>query len=408
MKIHKPQTKQILPRIKIVGIGGGGINAVNHMITCGMQGVDFIAVDTDEQQLLLSKAQNCLRIGEKLCSGLDANEQPEFGKKAAEASRDILIEQLRDADMVFITASMGGNTGSSAASIVAEYAKKVGALTVGVVTKPFSFESKRRMNKAETGIVMLKDSADAVITIPFDQLSKIINRKTSVQESFRFADDMMRLGIQGITDLFIPNLINAEFWDVKTVLENAGSAWLGIGTAKGKNGAQAATEAAIKSPLLGSPIIGALGVLFNITGGEEMCLENVVDAANIITEAVEPNANIVFGTILDNKLAKDEFRVTVVAVRCQNYTEREVCANCKGTYFKGDKYCRYCGAPMGEPEYIVEILPVLYGPPVKRFHTCANCGYTWYSIGPIDKGRYCPQCGGDSPVSSIDNTWWKK
>ena len=308
-----PGTPGNLAKIKVVGVGGGGNNAVNRMITSGLQGVEFIAINCDAQALLLSKAQNRIQIGEKLTKGLGAGANPEIGQKAAEESREILTEQLRGADMVFVTAGMGGGTGTGAAPIVAECAREAGALTVGVVTKPFSFEGKRRMNQAEAGIVNLKDRVDTLITIPNDRLLQVIDRRTSMLDAFRIADDVLRQGVQGISDLIsVPGLINADFADVKTIMSNAGSALMGIGTAKGENGAVAAAEAAIKSPLLEASIEGARGVLFNITGGKDLSLFDVTEASNIITEAVDPDANIIFGAVIDEKL-DDEIRVTVIA-----------------------------------------------------------------------------------------------
>ena len=262
-----------LANIKVIGVGGGGNNAVNRMITAGVKGVEFIAVNCDAQALLLSKAATRIQIGEKLTKGLGAGANPEIGEKAAEESRDAILEALKGADMVFVTAGMGGGTGTGAAPIVAECAREVGALTVGVVTKPFSFEGKRRMN----------------------------------------ADDVLRQGVQGISDLIaVPGLVNLDFADIKTVMSNAGSALMGIGMAKGDDGARAAAEAAIKSPLLEASIEGARGVLFNITGGSELSLFDVTEASNIITEAVDPDANIIFGAVIDENL-KDEIRVTVIA-----------------------------------------------------------------------------------------------
>ena len=304
---------ETLAKIKVVGVGGGGNNAVNRMNVAGLQGVDFISVNCDAQALLLSKAQNRIQIGEKLTKGLGAGANPEIGQKAAEESRDIIIEQLRGADMVFVTAGMGGGTGTGAAPIVAECAREAGALTVGVVTKPFSFEGKRRMNQAEAGIVTLKERVDTLITIPNDRLLQVIDRRTSMIDAFRIADDVLRQGVQGISDLIsVPGLINADFADVKTIMSNAGSALMGIGTATGDNGAVAAAEAAIKSPLLEASIEGARGVLFNITGGKDLSLFDVTEASNIITEAVDPDANIIFGAVIDEKL-DDEIRVTVIA-----------------------------------------------------------------------------------------------
>ena len=304
---------EALANIKVIGVGGGGNNAVNRMITAGVKGVEFIAVNCDAQALMLSKAETRIQIGEKLTKGLGAGANPEIGEKAAEESREQIMEALKGADMVFVTAGMGGGTGTGAAHVVAECAKEVGALTVGVVTKPFMFEGKRRMNQAMSGIESLKAKVDTLITIPNDKLLQVIDRRTSMLDAFRIADDVLRQGVQGISDLIgVPGLINADFADVRTIMSNAGSALMGIGTAKGEGGAMAAAEAAIKSPLLEASIDGAQGVLFNITGGKDLSLFDVSEASNIITEAVDPNANIIFGAVIDESL-EDEIRVTVIA-----------------------------------------------------------------------------------------------
>ena len=241
-------TFENLANIKVIGVGGGGNNAVNRMIAAGVRGVEFIAVNCDAQALLLSKAENKIQIGEKLTKGLGAGANPEIGEKACEESRDQIVEALKGADMVFVTAGMGGGTGTGAAHVVAECAKEVGALTVGVVTKPFMFEGRRRMNQAENGIVKLKEKVDTLITIPNDRLLQVIDRRTSMLDAFRIADDVLRQGVQGISDLIgVPGLINADFADVKTIMTNAGSALMGIGTAKGEGGAKAAAEAALLS-----------------------------------------------------------------------------------------------------------------------------------------------------------------
>lgn len=304
---------ETLANIKVIGVGGGGNNAVNRMITAGVKGVEFISVNCDAQALMLSKAETRIQIGEKLTKGLGAGANPEIGEKAAEESREQILEVLKGADMVFVTAGMGGGTGTGAAHVVAECAKEVGALTVGVVTKPFMFEGKRRLNQALSGIESLKAKVDTLITIPNDKLLQVIDRRTSMLDAFRIADDVLRQGVQGISDLIgVPGLINADFADVRTIMSNAGSALMGIGTAKGEGGAMAAAEAAIKSPLLEASIDGAQGVLFNITGGKDLSLFDVSEASNIITEAVDPNANIIFGAVIDESL-EDEIRVTVIA-----------------------------------------------------------------------------------------------
>ena len=405
----KPESKS-LPNIKVVGIGTTGVKIVDHMIACGMQGVEFIAVDTDKQALLLSKAQNSIQIGENLTEGLDAGNYSEFGQKAAEESRDLLIEQLQGSDMVFITTGMGGNTGTGAAFIVAEYAREIGALTIGVVTKPFSFEGKRRMNQAEAGIINLKDHVDTLIVIPDDRLLQTIDRRSSIKEAFHLADDIVRRGVQGITDLLVaPGFINPDFEEVQAILANAGVGLLGIGTATGDNAAQIAMEAAIKSPLLEASIEGSKGLLLNIAGGKDLSMNDISKALKIISETADEDAHIIFGTIANNALAKDEFHVTIVAITSNdlldslNTCKRKVCANCKNDYTEGDRYCKYCGAPLGKPDYIHAIRPPLYGPPpAMRFHECPNCGYVWKTYVMIDKECYCPKCGSLAPASKED------
>ena len=302
-----------LANIKVIGVGGGGNNAVNRMISAEVRGVEFIAVNCDAQALMLSKAETKIQIGEKLTKGLGAGANPEIGEKAAEETRDQIIEALKGADMVFVTAGMGGGTGTGAAHVVAECAKEVGALTVGVVTKPFMFEGRRRLNQAEQGIVNLKEKVDTLVTIPNDRLLQIIEKRTSMLEAFKKADDVLRQGVQGISNLIaVPGLINVDFADVKTVMSNAGSALMGVGTAKGEGGGKAAAEAAIKSPLLEASIDGARGVLINIIGGKELSLFDVNEAANIVNAAADPNAVVIFGAVIDESL-NDEIRVTVIA-----------------------------------------------------------------------------------------------
>lgn len=305
--------QQPLANIKVVGVGGGGNNAVNRMIASGLKGVEFIAVNCDAQALLLSKAPTRIQIGEQLTKGLGAGANPEVGEKAAEESREQIVEALKGADMVFVTAGMGGGTGTGGAHIIAECAKEAGALTVGVVTKPFTFEGRRRYNQAEQGIINLKGKVDALITVPNDKLLQVVDRRTSMLQAFHIADDVLRQGVQGITDLIsVPGLINADFNDVKTIMSDAGSAMMGIGVAKGDGGASTAAEMAIKSPLLESTIDGAHGVLLNITGGKELTLADVNEACSIISDAVDPDAMIIFGATIDETL-DDEIRVTVIA-----------------------------------------------------------------------------------------------
>lgn len=299
--------------IKVIGVGGGGNNAVNRMIAAGLNGVEFISVNTDAQALMHSQAPYRIQIGEKLTKGLGAGANPEIGEKAAQESREEIVKALRGADMVFVTAGMGGGTGTGAAPVVAECAKEVGALTVGVVTKPFSFEGRRRQGQAEIGTAKLKEKVDTLITIPNDRLLQVADKRTSMMDAFRIADDVLRQGVQGISDLIaVPGLINLDFADVKTIMTDTGSALMGIGYGSGDNRAVSAAEAAIKSPLLETSIEGAKGVLLNITGGPSLGLLEVNEAAAIISDAVDPEANIIFGAVIDEAF-QDEVRVTVIA-----------------------------------------------------------------------------------------------
>jgi len=299
--------------IKVIGVGGGGNNAVNRMIAAGLRGVEFIAVNTDAQALKGAMAGLKLQIGQKLTKGLGAGADPEVGLKAAEESRDELANALRGADMVFVTAGMGGGTGTGAAPIVAEVAKELGALTVGVVTKPFTFEGRKRQMQAEKGIQGLKGKVDTLITIPNDRLLQVVDKKTSIVEAFRIADDVLRQGVQGISDLIaVPGLINLDFADVRTIMADTGSALMGIGVSRGEGRATEAARAAISSPLLETSIEGAKGVLLNITGGADLGLLEVNEAAEIISQAADPEANIIFGAVIDENIS-DEIRVTVIA-----------------------------------------------------------------------------------------------
>ncbi len=299
--------------IKVIGVGGGGGNAVNRMIQAELKGVHFIAVNTDAQSLNLSMSEHKIQIGSKLTKGLGAGADPEIGKKAAEESRDELTQALGGADMVFVTAGLGGGTGTGGAPIVAEVAREVGALTVGVVTRPFTFEGRKRANQAEHGIQELRDKVDTLITIPNDRLLQVVDKSTSINEAFRIADDVLRQGVQGISDLIaVPGLINLVFADVKTIMSETGTALMGIGSAQGENRATEAAKIAISSPLLETSVEGARGVLLNITGGSDLGLFEVNEAAEIISQAVDPDANIIFGAVIDEDL-EDEVRVTVIA-----------------------------------------------------------------------------------------------
>ena len=299
--------------IKVIGVGGGGTNAVNRMIEAKIQGVEFIAINTDGQALNRSNADIRLRIGDLLTKGLGAGANPEIGQQAALESKDELAGILQGADMVFITAGMGGGTGTGAAPIIAQMAKEMGALTVGVVTKPFLFEGRVRLSQAEKGVASLKECVDTLITIPNERLLHIVDKNTSIIDAFRMADDVLRQGVQGISDLItITGLINVDFADVKTIMSQAGSALMGIGVAKGEDRAVIAAKAAVQSPLLETSIEGSKGVLLNITGSSNLSLHEVNEAAAIVTEAADQDANIIFGAVIDEALG-DEIRVTVIA-----------------------------------------------------------------------------------------------
>ena len=306
-------TREGFAQIKVVGIGGGGGNAVNRMINEGLGGVEFIAVNTDNQALMLSKAKARVRIGDKLTRGLGAGGNPEIGKKAAEESSDDLYEVLRGADMIFIAAGMGGGTGTGAAPVIAQIAKELGALTIGVVTKPFTFEGPRRSQAAEAGIQNLKTQVDTLIVIPNDRLLQIADKRASLQQAFSLADDVLRQGIQGISELItVPALINLDFADVRTIMSEGGAALMAVGRAEGDDRARAAAEAAISSGLLDVTIDGARGILFNITGGPNLSLFEVNEAAAIIQQSAHPEVNMIFGAQIDENMG-DEVRITVIA-----------------------------------------------------------------------------------------------
>ncbi|PUB18098.1 cell division protein FtsZ [Paenisporosarcina sp. OV554] len=299
--------------IKVIGVGGGGNNAVNRMIEHGVRGVEFIAVNTDAQALNLSKSEVKLQIGAKLTRGLGAGANPEVGKKAAEESKEQIEEALRGADMVFVTAGMGGGTGTGAAPVIAQIAKEIGALTVGVVTRPFTFEGRKRSTSAIGGIGSMKEAVDTLIVIPNDRLLEIVDKNTPMLEAFREADNVLRQGVQGISDLIaVPGLINLDFADVKTIMSNKGSALMGIGISSGENRAAEAAKKAISSPLLETSIDGAKGILMNITGGSNLSLFEVQEAADIVASASDEDNNMIFGSVINDNL-KDEIIVTVIA-----------------------------------------------------------------------------------------------
>ncbi len=299
--------------IKVVGVGGGGSNAVNRMIRAELMGVEFIAVNTDAQALLLSDAPHKLRVGDKVTKGLGAGADPVIGRKSAEDDSEKLYEALKEADMIFVTAGMGGGTGTGAAPVIAEIAKDIGALTVAVVTKPFQFEGAKRRLVAEQGIGELVDKVDTLIVIPNDRLLQVVEKKTSMVDAFRIVDDVLRQGVQGISDLItVPGLINLDFADVKTIMTNAGSALMGIGHGSGESRAADAARQAIMSPLLEQSIDGARGVLFTITGGPDLTLFEVNEAAEIIHAAADPEANIIFGSVIDERMGA-EVKISVIA-----------------------------------------------------------------------------------------------
>ncbi len=312
------------------GVGGGGSNAVNRMIENGLQGVEFISVNTDAQALQLSQAETKLQLGGKLTRGLGAGANPEIGKKAAEESKEQIEEALMGADMVFITAGMGGGTGTGAAPVIAEIAKEIGALTVGVVTRPFTFEGRKRSSQAANGIISLKEKVDTLIVIPNDRLLEIVDKSTPMLEAFQEADNVLRQGVQGISDLIaVPGLINLDFADVKTIMSEKGSALMGIGIATGENRAAEAAKKAISSPLLETSVNGAQGVLMNITGGANLSLFEVHEAAEIVSEASDLEVNMIFGSVINENL-QDEIVVTVIATGFEDNEDKRARVNPRG------------------------------------------------------------------------------
>lgn len=320
-----------LAKIKVIGVGGGGNNAVGRMIDAEVQGVDFIAVNTEAQILEKSAAENKIQIGEKLTRGLGAGAKPEVGEQAAEESKDDLMKALQGADMIFVTAGMGGGTGTGAAPVVAQCAKELGALTVGVVTKPFSFEGKVRMRNALAGIEKLKANVDTLLIVPNDRLLQTVDKKTSLKDAFKTADDILRQGIQGISDLItVPGIINLDFADVKTIMSDQGEALMGIGIGSGENRASDAAKMAISSPLLERSIDGAKGIIISITGNEDLGLFEINEASQVITEAADPDANIIWGTSVDSNL-DDAVKITVIAT---GFEEKKKTAPTSGNAFR--------------------------------------------------------------------------
>ena len=313
METNSYQQGESFARIKVVGVGGGGCNAVNRMISEGIRGIEFISINTDGQALLFSEAETRVRIGDKVTGGRGAGGVPEVGRKAAEESSEELYQVLKGCDMVFITAGMGGGTGTGAAPVIAQIAKEVGALTIGVVTKPFTFEGAQRMQAAEMGIAKLKEQADTLIVIPNDRLLQIVDKRASLEEAFLTADDVLRQGIQGISELItVPGRINLDFADVRTIMSEGGAALMAVGRGSGENRAREAAEKAISSNLLDITIDGAHGILFNVTGGPDLTLFEVNEAAAIIKETAHPDVNLIFGAVIDPSMG-DEVRITVIA-----------------------------------------------------------------------------------------------
>lgn len=311
-------------RIKVIGCGGGGGNAVNRMIEDGLKNVEFIVVNTDNQALRLSKAESKIQIGEKLTRGLGAGANPEIGEKAAEESKDMIKDAIQGAELVFITAGMGGGTGTGAAPVVAEIAKSLGILTVGVVTKPFPFEGRKRMMQADMGISNLMSKVDTLVTIPNERLLTMVDKKTSLLEAFKKADDVLRQGVQGISDLItIPGIVNRDFADVKAIMSDKGLAHMGIGRGTGENRAIEAAKQAISSPLLETSIIGATGVLMNVTGGPDLSLHEIHEAGNMVQESTDEDAVFMFGAVIDEDL-KDEIRVTLIATGFEGSSNKKV------------------------------------------------------------------------------------
>ncbi len=309
---NTPQSSNVAD-IKVIGAGGGGGNAVNRMIKAGLTGVDFWAMNTDAQVLKMSLAENKIQLGSKLTEGLGAGGDPSVGEKAAEETRDQIVQALDGADMVFVTAGMGGGTGTGAAPVIAKIAKELGALTIGVVTKPFSFEGKRRMNQAQQGLEKLKETVDALIVIPNDKLLEVVERRTTMKEAFQVVDEVLLRGVQGISDIItVPGLINVDFADVKAVMQSSGSALMGIGRGTGEGRAMEAAKLAINSPLLETSINGASGIIMNVTGGSDMTLHEVTEAAQVIHDAVAEDAIVTFGSVIDDRI-QGEIQITVIA-----------------------------------------------------------------------------------------------
>jgi len=334
-------TKKVKPdveafaRIRVVGVGGSGNNAVNHMVNSKVQGVDFVAINTDSQDLHHSKARKKIHIGKNLTRGLGTGMNPELGRQAAEETKEEIQETLKGSDMVFVTGGMGGGTGTGAAPVVAQIAREMGALTVGVVTRPFVFEGQQRSRLAEHGLTELRKAVDALIIIPNDRLLSVVNRDTGIKNAFAMCDDILKQAVEGISDLITtPGIINVDFADVRAIMENAGSALMGIGTATGEKRAEEAARAAISSPLLEVSIQGAKGVLFSVAGSSDLGMLEIQDAANVVTEAIDPDAKVIFGAVTDETLKKGQVKVTVIAT---GFPEAALAQANRGSIFGGGR-----------------------------------------------------------------------
>lgn len=345
MDLNQPLSESFA-RIKVVGVGGGGCNAVNRMIEEGMQGIEFVTINTDGQALMMSKAGTRIRVGDKATRGLGAGGNPEIGRKAAEESYEEIYETLKGSDMVFVTSGMGGGTGTGAAPVVAEIAKEVGALTIGVVTRPFSFEGTRRTKSAEEGINNLKQHADTLIVIPNDRLLQMVDSKASLNDAFFLADDVLRQGIQGISELItIPGLINLDFADVRAIMSEGGAALMAVGKATGNDRARKAAEMAISSQLLDITIDGARGILFNVTGGPDLTLHEVNEAADIIKSTAHPDVNLIFGAVISPKIG-EEVRITVIAT---GFDRSSVNASVEKPHFRQEAFSTAAQTPRVMP-----------------------------------------------------------
>ncbi len=401
-------------RIKVVGVGGGGNKAIQRMMAVKIHGVDFIAINLDAQDLNIANTPTKILIGKNLTRGLGAGMNPEVGRQAASESSDEIADVLKGADMVFITAGMGGGTGSGAAPVVAEIARDVGALTVGVVTKPFSFEGAARARIAEEAWTLLKEKVDALITVPNDRLLSIIDRKTPLLEAFAKVDDVLRHGVQGISDLItVPGIINVDFADVKTIMSNSGSALMGIGFASGEDRAIEAAKLAINSPLLEIAIDGASGVLFNLSGGNDIAMSEISDAAKIITEKIDPNAKVIFGAVQDDKLKKGEVKVTVIATGFTQHLQKDIQSDVRSATvsffddFSGNGFSHSVPPrPMGSP---ASVAPQSHSP-TSSFDTVSSYpnssqtynGQALQSAKPVSSMQPAKELI-DSSVSDVDD-----